>query len=446
MSAPPLTFTGFGGLKLAAEAFGNPDNPAVLLLHGGAQTRRSWREAAAALAAAGRYAITIDLRGHGESEWAADGRYGLSVLAADLRAVLSQLDTRPVIVAASLGGFAALSAMADGGSALASGLVLVDAALEMDPVGQRRLGDILRRQAAGFATLEEAAAAALELNPGHGPFAPAGLRRQLRQDGAGRYFWNWDPKAISGGGFAPEDLADLERAAASLKIPTLVMHGRQSDVVTEAQMARMRELMPAAEVVDIEGAGHLVATEQFDDFNAALLEFLERRIPRIPLTYESGSDSRTLRDALGTFGTGVVIATTLDADGNPTGLTANSFTSVSLDPPLVLVCIGKTSRSLSAFENCANFVVNVLHIGQQPDSVRFAKRADDRFTASQWETWNTGCPVLCGSLASFECDKQSWHDGGDHVIIVGHVRRARFEPHRDPLLFFRGAYRRLHFF
>src|SRR5262249_384457 len=158
MSAPPLSFTGFGGLKLAAEAFGNPDNPTVVLLHGAAQTRRSWRQAAAALAAAGRYAITVDLRGHGESEWAAEGRYGLSVLAADVRAVLSQLDARPVIVGASVGGLAALAAMADGGAASASALVLVDAAPEMDP------------------------------------FDPATLRRQQRQEETGRN--HWDPKAV----------------------------------------------------------------------------------------------------------------------------------------------------------------------------------------------------------------------------------------------------------
>jgi flavin reductase (DIM6/NTAB) family NADH-FMN oxidoreductase RutF/pimeloyl-ACP methyl ester carboxylesterase len=444
VSAPPLTFAGFGGVTLAAEAFGNPGNPAVVLLHGGAQNRRSWREAAVALAAAGRYAITVDLRGHGQSDWAKDGRYDAAAFSADVRAILAQLDSRPVVVGASLGGYAALAAMGDGGEALASGLVLVDAALAMDPSGRQRLGDILRRHADGFATLEEAALAAQELSPSHRSYDPAGIRRQLRQDESGRYFWSWDPRFLSA--FDPSENDDLERAAAGLKLPTLVMRGRESDVVTAAEVDRFRELTPTAEFVTIEDAGHLVAAERFDAFNAALLEFLERRVPRAPLTYESGSDSRTLRDALGCFGTGVVIVTTINPDGKPTGLTANSFTSVSLDPPLVLFCVAKTARSLPAFEVSDTFVVNVLHIGQQPDSVRFAKRADDRFQASAWETWDTGAPVLCGSLGSFECVKHAWHDGGDHVIIVGRVQRARFEPHRDPLLFFRGAYRRLHFF
>ncbi len=442
--AAPLSFTGFGGLSLAAEGFGSPDNPVVVMLHGGAQTRGSWREAAVALAAAGRYVLTLDLRGHGESDWARDGRYDIDAFAADLRLVLGQLQTRPVIVGASLGGLVALAAMAQGGAALASGLVLVDAAPAMDPAGRRRVGDILRRHAEGFANLEEATQAAQELSPRDRAVDPASLARRLRRDDAGRYHWNWDPAFLTG--FDSSALEPLERAAAGLTLPTMVMHGGQSEIVTPSAAAHMRQLMPSAEFVTIEDAGHFPAAERFEPFNAALLEFLERRTPRQPITYEAGSDPRTLRDALGCFGTGVVIATTRGADGQQQGLTANSFTSVSLDPPLVLFCIAKTASTLTAFEASATFAVNVLHIGQQLDSGRFAKRAEDRFTSSAWETWDTGAPILAGSLASIECDKHAWHDGGDHVIVVGKVRRARFEPRRDPLLYFRGGYRRLHLF
>lgn len=442
MNGVPLRFSGFGGLVVAAEGFGAPDQPAVVLLHGGAQSRSVWREAARSLAAAGRYAITVDLRGHGESEWAKDGRYDIEAFAEDLRAVLAQLPNRPVVVGAALGGFVALAALQAAGAVLASGLVLVDAALSMNLAGRNRVGDILRRHAAGFATLDEAAGAAAELGLSvhkHG----ADLASQLRRDEAGRYFWRWDPRFPTR--FGDSHFESLEVAAAGLSLPTLVVHGAQSEVVGAAEIARLRELMPAAEVVQIEGEGLRLSAERFDAFDAALLEFLERRIPRAPLSYESGSDSRTLRDALGCFGTGVVIATTLDGEGQPQGLTANSFTSVSLDPPLILVCVARGARSLSAFEAAETFAVNVLHIGQQPDSARFGRRAEDRFSASAWETWETGAPILTGSLASIECDKHGWYDGGDHVILVGQVRRARFEPHRDPLLYFRGAYRRLHF-
>ena len=441
--ATALRFEGFGGLSLAAEGFGSPDNPVVLMLHGGAQTRHSWREAAQALAAAGRYAITLDLRGHGQSGWAADGRYDLAAFAADLRAVLTQMQTRPVVVGASLGGFVALKAMADGGAALASGLVLVDAAPTMSPEGRRALGGVLRRHAAGFASLDDAVQAAREVAPAGRDIDADLLRRQLRHDEHGRWFWMWDPAFLEG--FNEREFQDLERSASSLKLPTLALYGSQSRIITEPEVARFQELMPGAEFARIEDAGHLLAAERFESFNASLLEFLERRIPRAPISYESGSDPRTLRDALGCFGTGVVIATTLDAEGETQGLTANSFTSLSLDPPLVLFCVAKTSRSLMAFEQSDFFALNVLHIGQQPDSARFARRAEDRFSAGAWETWDTGAPILSGSLASIECAKYAWYDGGDHVIIVGRVRRARFEPRRDPLLYFQGGYRRLHF-
>ena len=98
-----------------------------------------------------------------------------------------------------------------------------------------------------------------------------------------------------------------------------------------------------------------------------------------PGEYRTGSDSRTLRDALGCFATGVTVVTCLDAEGRPVGLTANSFTSVSLDPPLLLVCIAKQAASASAMIGAGHFAVNVLQTGQQPASIRFATRYEDRF-------------------------------------------------------------------
>jgi flavin reductase (DIM6/NTAB) family NADH-FMN oxidoreductase RutF len=141
----------------------------------------------------------------------------------------------------------------------------------------------------------------------------------------------------------------------------------------------------------------------------------------------------------------VTVVTAPDAEGQPVGLTANSFTSVSLDPPLLLVCIAKTAGSLAALEVAENFAVNVLHIGQQPTSNLFAKSGEDRFSETPWRRGHNDAPLLTGALANFECKRHALHDGGDHVILVGEVVRARFEPRRDPLLYFRGKYRRLHF-
>ena len=179
--------------------------------------------------------------------------------------------------------------------------------------------------------------------------------------------------------------------------------------------------------------------------NAALLGFLERHAPRDALYYQAGSDPRTLRDALGCFATGVTVVTTLDEAGQPVGLTANSFSSVSLDPPLILFCLARSSSNLERFRRAEHFAINVLHIGQQPMSGVFARSSAERFDGVAWESWDTGAPILSGSLASFECATHQVVEAGDHLVFIGRVTRARFEPRRDPLLYFRGRYQRLHF-
>lgn len=161
--------------------------------------------------------------------------------------------------------------------------------------------------------------------------------------------------------------------------------------------------------------------------------------------YRSGSDERTLRDALGSFATGVTVVTCVDGEGRPFGLTVNSFTSVSLDPPLLLVCISRRARCRAALAEAPYFAVNVLQTGQQPASIRFSTRDEDRFGATPWSTGETGAPLLMDSLAVFECERHAIHEGGDHDILVGQVLRASFDPNLDPLLYFRGRYRRLHF-
>ena len=161
--------------------------------------------------------------------------------------------------------------------------------------------------------------------------------------------------------------------------------------------------------------------------------------------YRTGSDSRTLRDALGCFATGVTVVTCLDADGDPVGLTANSFTSVSLDPPLLLVCVAKVAASLDALSAAPHFAVNVLQTRQEPESITFSTRIEDRFGKTRWALGEHGVPLLEGSLSVFECARHAVHDAGDHIILVGEVKRATFDPSLDPLLYFRGRYRRLHF-
>ena len=161
--------------------------------------------------------------------------------------------------------------------------------------------------------------------------------------------------------------------------------------------------------------------------------------------YRSGHDPRTLRGALGCFATGVTVVTCLNADGDPAGLTVNSFTSVSLDPPLLLVCLAKNAASATALTEASHFAVNVLQTGQQPASIRFSTRDEDRFGATPWSCGEAGAPILKDSLGVFECERFAVHDGGDHHILIGEVVKASFDGGLDPLLYFRGSYRRLHF-
>ena len=161
--------------------------------------------------------------------------------------------------------------------------------------------------------------------------------------------------------------------------------------------------------------------------------------------YRSGHDPRTLRDALGCFATGVTVVTCLTADGSPAGLTVNSFTSVSLDPPLLLVCLYKGAASAQGLIEASHFAINVLQTGQQPASIRFSTRDEDRFGATPWSCGEGGAPILKDSLGVFECERHAVHDGGDHHILIGQVVKASFDAGLDPLLYFRGRYRRLHF-
>jgi flavin reductase (DIM6/NTAB) family NADH-FMN oxidoreductase RutF len=151
-------------------------------------------------------------------------------------------------------------------------------------------------------------------------------------------------------------------------------------------------------------------------------------------------EKRAFRDAMGCFATGICIASTIDADGKPVGVTVNSFTSVSLNPPLVLFCIDKRAESAPVFLAASSFSLAVLAADQQDLSTRFAV-ADQ---ASRWvgvesNTWESGAPVLESGLAAMDCALHAVHDGGDHHILVGRVLRLSSRA-GAPLLYFRGAY------
>lgn len=152
-------------------------------------------------------------------------------------------------------------------------------------------------------------------------------------------------------------------------------------------------------------------------------------------------DGRAFRNALGTFPTGVAIITTVDAKSAPVGLTCNSFSSVSLEPPLVSWSLRKASKSLDVFRRTPCFTINILAQDQDDLSAKFASSSiADKFGGVVWRSGHGGAPVIDGCLASFECATFAVHDAGDHLIFIGEVKRFDHGRQEDPLVFYKGAY------
>jgi flavin reductase (DIM6/NTAB) family NADH-FMN oxidoreductase RutF len=152
------------------------------------------------------------------------------------------------------------------------------------------------------------------------------------------------------------------------------------------------------------------------------------------------TDHRPLRDAFGCFATGITIVTSLDEARNPVGFTANSFTSVSLDPPLLLVCPGKSASSLPAIRQTGLFGVSVLSVDQRAVAERFAMRGVDRFAEGEWVESESGVLLLEGACANFACSLYQDIDAGDHQLLLGHIDSFRAAPDRQPLMYLKGAY------
>jgi len=274
------TLRGFG-LQLAADAAGPADGPTVLFLHGSGQTRQSWRRALHEAAGRGYRAVSLDLRGHGDSDWSPDGRYSLALFAEDLREVLTQLGPAPVLVGASLGGLVSIM-VASAEPCPAGALVLVDITPKVEERGAREVIAFMGSAPEGFATLEEAAdAVAAYLPHRERPADHSGLLRNLRLRN-GRYHWHWDPAFMQMGRDAGakhrfDGPNPFEQAARALKLPTQLIRGGRSQIVSEESAREFREWVPHAEYVDIAGAHHMVAGDANDAFNGAVFDFINRQ-------------------------------------------------------------------------------------------------------------------------------------------------------------------------
>jgi non-heme chloroperoxidase len=278
MAATPQLFHFDGlGVRLAGERWdGGDPSDIVLLLHGGGQTRHSWKSTARRLAASGHTAVLLDARGHGDSDWHPAHDYSLDGFVGDLVQYVSTLDHPPVLVGASLGGITALVAAGEH-PRLARGLVLVDVVVRVEPKGVARIRDFMNAAPEGFESLEDVADAIAAYNPLRPrPQSLDGLSKNVRRHDDGRWYWHWDP-AFMRIDDEPQRRIDPDRlraAASHVSIPTLIVRGAQSDVVSDAGLADMLQLIPHAHAVDVQAAGHMVAGDDNDVFADRLEAFL----------------------------------------------------------------------------------------------------------------------------------------------------------------------------
>ena len=275
------TWTGAEGVPLVGETWGPADARPVVLLPGGGQTRHSWRATAQRLAQAGYQAIALDLRGHGESGWSPGGRYEQAWFTEDLQRVCDTLGgNRPVLMGASMGGNTCLAAAGEG-RVDAAALVLVDIVPATERAGFDRVHTFMTSHPEGFATLEEVAQAIAEFRAdGRRPRTGDSLRRAVRKGDDGRFHWHWDPRFMDARRADFESRRErLAALASQLTIPTLLLRGAGSDVVSEDGVRAFKALVPHAEVVNIAGAGHMITADGNDVFGHATLDFLRRHAP-----------------------------------------------------------------------------------------------------------------------------------------------------------------------
>jgi pimeloyl-ACP methyl ester carboxylesterase len=278
-----VKFLGAEGNTIVADCYGASGGQLAILLHGGGQTRHSWRRTADALARRGYHAVVYDHRGHGDSDWVSSGRYELPDFAADLCAVVGQLDpgSAPALVGASLGGLTSLTAV--GGAMLSpiSAIVLADVVHRANPAGAGQLRSFMDANPDGYATLEEAAAAIEQHMPHRtGRRNLEGLARNMRQRADGRWRWHWDPafmakRQSSGqrfGGGSPQ----LLDAIRNIDVPLLLARGDRSEIVTPELAKEFRVLLPSADYVELEGVGHMVSGDDNAPFTRVLVDYLEK--------------------------------------------------------------------------------------------------------------------------------------------------------------------------
>jgi len=267
------------GATIAGDRAPLADAPVLIFSHGVGQTRHSWRGALDAVWRQGFEAVALDLRGHGESSWAQAEDYAFERFAGDLNeAVRVFAQGRPVgLVGASFGGMMSLLAAATPGSPV-SAVAIVDIVPRVEHDGANRIRTFMEAHAAGFQSIEEAAAEVAAFRGEPAPRSAVGLERNLRRRDDGRWYWHWDPAFVRCLPSGQERVDRIEAAAATYKGPLLLVHGLKSDIVGKDGIAALRAIAPQLEYVDVAHAGHMVVSDPNDAFIQAVSGYMKRHL------------------------------------------------------------------------------------------------------------------------------------------------------------------------
>jgi len=267
------------GVSIEFDLWGEVKKDAILLLHGGGQTRHSWNTTADRIIQTGGCAITLDLRGHGDSDWSDHGEYKLSDFSADVAYLIEELEIQPALVGASLGGLVGIYLEGKYRPGSISALVLVDIVPNMNVAGADRVKDfMLEHSKTGFTSLLEVSELLSKYNPYREKSSDLeGLKKNLRKRGE-KWFWHWDPMFISSErGEENPDMRNprvLNELCSNISVPMLLVRGKLSDLVTEVEVDEFLKTYPSASYADVSGAGHMVVGDKNDVFAHEVIEFL----------------------------------------------------------------------------------------------------------------------------------------------------------------------------
>ncbi|MER8752975.1 alpha/beta fold hydrolase [Mesorhizobium sp. M1050] len=402
----------------------------VLLIHGVGMNATIWHDQITSMKDH-HDLIAIDMLGHGSSPLPPENAT-LSDFADQALRLLDHLRLASVsIVGHSMGALIALEIALRAPSRVRS-IVCLNAVFRRPGA----LAQAVRERAAALSSQGDASAIAATLARWFGDPLPESLASAAATARAALEGVNPEGYARTYRLFAHAD-AEHADTLAGLAVPALFMTGSDDSNSTPVMSAAMARLAPHGQCLVLSGERHMMAMASPEKVTKHISTFLdlEAAAPHAAPAFDSGE----FRRALGSFLTGVTIVTTVSAEGEPRGFTANSFTSVSLEPPLVLVCIAKKALGHSAFSTSKGFAINILSESQKAHSGIFASKAADKFAAVAWQPGQTGNPLIDGSVAVFDCAMQQLVDAGDHSILIGRVRDFNHNG-AQPLGYCRGTY------